>query len=87
MNETAVFSKKTNLKEYWHNVEEGLKDSGKKVQMIKNFKAANGLSVIQYPVGIPITTLEKVCKCIENANLESFDKLVKMSIDVGHEKS
>jgi hypothetical protein len=87
MSETEAMLKKTNLNDHWSSILANLKDSERRVRLMQDFKTKNGLSVLQYPVGINFVTLEKVCKCVDSAVFTNFNDLVRMSMDISHQKS
>ncbi len=70
------------LDKFWADFEANLKDTAQKVKLFKNSKTKYGIAIIQYPAGIPLSVMEKVCNGIKK--VESFDTFDCISIEAGH---
>lgn len=66
----------------WAQAEESAKQSLEKIQLLKDFKTTHNMTIIQYSNGILISTLQKVCKAIEN--ISEFDTFEYTEIHAGH---
>ncbi len=85
--ETATQTTETSLKALWEKAEKEAENSLAKISLLKKFKPENGLTIIQQPGFFPLSTLERVCRCIGKVIFLKFEEVNEIFLYNAHNYS